>query len=197
MLAGFNALIQRVQYSATVRIPDVMKRVKGVGEKAKQAVNEGDFILGKVFNPVIGPSVEIPEKLESIMLEPGQRYELVFESEDPQPYYIMPGTDVIMEPRSGLNIRVYKVVGYPDEGRVIAHIEILPPEEQKEPKTLQAAPVLIGIIAVVALISVYIAGKDINLALKEIRRIVISPTIMLVAVGIVILALSGKIKIGS
>lgn len=196
MLAGFQALVNRVQFSVTTRLPAAMRKVRGIGEKAKQAINEGDFILGKVFNPVIGPSIDIPPSLEAVLLEPGKRYELVFEAEEIQDYYIMPGSDIIREPRSGLDIRVYKIVGYPAEGRVIAHIEILPPEEQLEPKTLQAAPVLIGLVAVVVVIGVYIAGKQVNLALREIRRIVISPTILLVGIGIVILALSGKLRLG-
>lgn len=196
MIAGFQAFVQRAQFSFATRLPAIMRKVRGLGEKGKQIINEGDFILGKVFNPVIGPSIEIPPSLESVMLEPGKRYELIFEAEGVQDYYIMPGTDILREPRSGLDIRVYKVVGYPAKGRVIAHIEVLPQEEREEPKMLQAAPVLIGIIAVVAVIGVYIAGKQVNLALKEIRRIVISPTLLFVGIGLVILALTGKMKLG-
>lgn len=196
-------LVDRLQFAVSSRWPDIKNKLfsgdlTGTARArryVRQLTNEGDFVLGA---PNVGRSLSVAAGVEALELEEGRRYELVFGCESgADGVLVMPASDIIEEPKSGRLLRVYRAVGNPGKRELRVSLEVVPEAEAAELRPMVGvAPVVIGIIAVAAAVTAWLGGRAVVMALKEVREIVVSPTVILLLVGALVLVYQGKLSFG-
>lgn len=190
---------QRLQYSMRVRWPLAMRRIREWGltpyvpgsmplDAGRLLIQESDYVLGEMFNVAGAPRVAVEAGLETMAFELGSSYRLTFEAEKPSKNFTLPGDGFLELPGTNALLRIYKVSFR--EGNMI-DVDVM--VARREPKKQSSAPVLeagvlIPIVVVVGAIAAALLAVYGYLSLKEVRKIVVSPSgFVIAAIALVVL----------
>jgi len=195
---------QRLEYSMRGRLPLVMKRIREwnlipyiPGNAPLSALSaimqEGDYVMGDAVNFAYQRHTAIASGLGSMELEPGKSYRLTFEADRPSHNFTLPGDGFIDLPGYHAKLRVYKIAfRAPNLVDIDIHVcrDVQTRSSSAIGESVIAGPALvvpIAIVIIVAAVAAALLSVFGYLTLREVKRIIVSPSGLLIGVAILVL----------
>lgn len=187
-------ILSRINYSIGTRLPSIFSYLSGTSKhgfftKVNQVFNEADYVLGDKINFSIANKVKVSPDVKNIVLNDGSRYRFVFTCENIKKGITLPGNGIIHEAKSNKDLRIYKIA-FTKPNIINVDFEVLPNSTKSQVKSSEAnlvAPVVLVVIAVAAAIAVVIGGIYGYLTLKEVHKILISPSGIILSIILLVM----------
>lgn len=156
-------------------------------------MQEADYVMGDAVNVAYQRHTAIAAGAAAMNLEPGKSYRLVFEAANPKKNFTLPGDGFIDLPGYRAQIRVYKIA-FRAPNLVDVDVMVCPDPIPRTAATSVGsgggAPekvVPIAIVVIVAAIAAALLSVFGYLTLREVKRIVVSPSGLLIGLALAVL----------
>lgn len=186
---------QRLEYSMRVRWPAIAAKIRAWGMVPyvpgsipltfiQGLFQEADYVMGEAANVAFGRQVPIASGYESMVLKTGESYRFTFEADDPKKNFTFPGDGFVDLPGYPNKLRIYKIAF--KGGRLVDVDARLMASEPTRSGVLQAG-ILVPIVVIIGAIASALLSIYGYLSLKEVRKIVVSPSGFVIAGALTIL----------